>query len=246
MQLQRPRPDSTLWKQLEQPAHRETLEKLLQTYGAGALLSMTLDLLQHEKGAWRRGVWGCLVYTVFFLVSVALTLFWNPAMLIFPLLQILFSPLVLAILVQMSRESTPRRLNLLRLLRATTRELTDSVKTPEVIQAVRCVGVFEDKVLRRELRQELGRLLLRLPAEQARQLTPQERFYLRIWLWDAMQWDQAGDSEFCMAALLTLGDAQDPWVRLQAWLCARGHHSPRVREAAYACLDELLTRGSSQ
>ena len=239
MQLQRRRPDSTLWKQLELPAHRETLETLRQTHGAEALLPVVLELMQHERGAGRRGIIGGLGYTAFFLASVALTLVWNPAMLIFPMLQILFSPVVLVILRQINQEQTPRRLNLMRLLRVTVRELTDSTKVPEVIQAVRSIGVFEDPVLRRELRQELGRLLLRLPVEQARQLTPRERLYLRLWLWDAMQWDQAGDSEFCMAALLTLGDARDRWVRPLAWLCVRGHHSLRVREAARACMDEL-------
>lgn len=243
MQLQRRRPESTLWKQLEQPTHRETLEVILQTHGSEALLPLVLELMQHERGAGRRGIISGLIYTVFFLISVALPLVWNPAMLIFPLLLVLFLPLVLVLLLKINQEQTPRRLNLMRLLRVTVRELTDSAKVPEVIQAVRSIGVFEDPVLRRELRQELGRLLLRLPVEQAHQLTPRERFCLRAWLWDAMQWDQAGDSEFCMAVLLTLGDARDRWVRPQAWLCVRGHHSQRVHEAARACLDELSRAG---
>ena len=98
---------------------------------------------------------------------------------------------------------------------------------------------MEEPTLRRELKQELGRLLLRLPTKQARRLTRIERLYLRVWLWDAMKWDQEGDAEFCMATLLALGDAKDRSVLPHAWVCARWHRMPRVREAARACLDEL-------
>ncbi|WP_309716976.1 hypothetical protein [Armatimonas sp.] len=114
------------------------------------------------------------------------------------------------------------------------------------MSAIRSVDTSEDPALKRELRQELKRLLLRLPAEQARRLTRIERLYLRAWLWEAMKWDQAGDAEFCMATLLALGDAKDRSVVPHAWLCARWHRTPRVQEAARACLDELLARGHSQ
>jgi hypothetical protein len=239
---QRRRPDSTLWKQLERPAHREALEELVRTYGAESLLPLVLEQLRHSPSAERRAGIGCLLYLGVGTAVYVLATLSNPLLLIFPLLQILFSPIATVILLKMQQEQSPRRLNLLRLLRLVARELSDSTLAIPLIRAIQSVGALEDPVLRRELRQELGRLLLRLPRERARQLPARERLVLRSWLWQAMRWDHAGDTEFCLAILLVLGDAQDQLVRPHAWLCRRWHHAERVREAARACLDELTAR----
>ena len=237
MQLQRRRaPKGSLWKQLEQPAHRDAL---VATYGAEGTLSLALELMQRERNATTRANFGCLGYVAFFFSWFVFAGFGLYLSAVFPILTILFSPVVLVILLKMNKEQTVRRLNLLWLLRLSVRGLTDSTKAPELIRAIRSVGILEDPVLRRELRQELGRLLLRLPVAQAQKLTRLERLYLRAWLWEAMKWDQAGDTEFCLAVLLTLGDAKDRSAWPHALLCARWHHNPRVREAARACMDEL-------
>jgi hypothetical protein len=157
---------------------------------------------------------------------------------------VLFSPVLLFYLSKTGKTQTSRRLNLTKLLRYSIRDLTNSTATSasQVMCAIRNIGIMEDPTLRRVLRQELGRLLLRLPVTQAQKLTRLERLYLRAWLWEAMKWDQAGDAEFCLAVLLTLGDARDRSVWPHALLCARWHRHQRVREAARACMDEL--RGS--
>ena len=248
MQLQRHRNTQTgLWKQLQEPAHRDTLDSIVENYGAENLLPVLLQLLKKEKSAgWRSG-FGCLSYLAIFVVCCALGMVWEISLLLATAL-VLFSPVLLFYLSKTGKIQTARRLNLTRLLRYSIRDLTDSTaaSATQVMHAIRSVGASEDPSLRRELRQELARLLLRLPAEQARRLTRIERLYLRAWLWEAMKWDQAGDAEFCMATLLVLGDAKDRSVLLHAWLCTRWHRTPRVQEAARACLDELLVRGHSQ
>ena len=185
MQLQRrrPPPQSSLWKQLEQPAHRELLEMLLRTYGAEALLSIVLGLIRKEKSAGTRMGFGCFWYLLLFSSWFVLGSFGLHLNVIIPLLMVLFSPIVLVSLSVQSHNRAPYRSNLLRLLKLSARELTDNTKVPELIQAIRSVGIMEDWPLRRELRQDLGRLLLRCPVEQAQKLTWLERLYLRAWLW---------------------------------------------------------------
>ncbi|MBB6048515.1 hypothetical protein [Armatimonas rosea] len=236
---------SRLWKQLQEPTLQSALESIVAAYGAENLLPLLLQFLKREKSAeWRAG-FGCLAYLAIFWVCCALCSVWEFSLL-FAVAMVLFSPVFLFVLSKIGKTQTPRRVNLTRLLRYSVRDLTDSTAAAKVISAIRSIGLSEDATLRRELRQELERLLLRLPTESARRLTRIERLYLRLWLWDAMKWDQAGDADFCIAALLVLGDAKDWSVVPHAWLCTRWHRTPRVRAAASACLDELFSRGHSR
>lgn len=237
--MQRQRTGDFLWTQLERPLSREALDALLATYGAESLLPPLLELLRREKSGSTRAGLGCLSYVALgVLCGVFMQFFWGFIFLF--LLVLVLCPVVLFLVLKLAHKQTVRRANLLRLLQLTAHDVRDSSKVSELIRAVRMVSSFENPLLRRELRQELGRLLLRLPTEQARRLTRSERAALHGWLWEAMKWDQPGDTEFCLAALLVLGDAHDRWTLPHAWLCARWHHAPQVREAARACLDALI------
>lgn len=227
--------DDSLQRLLESPLPPTALEELVNRYDPERLLPLVL--------AWRRSPRPvskcCLIYSAVFLLCCLLSVF-IPSLWAFAALMVLCSPVIVIVAyVDTWDKGHLRTTNFQRVLLRTVQELRDSNQTRQVVTALRYLRQRDNPTLWREVRHELTRLMLRMPTERARELTGWERLCLRVWLWGAMKRDLTEDAEFCMAALLVLGDARDHSAWLPAWLCARGHREIRVREAACACLDEL-------
>jgi hypothetical protein len=94
----------------------------------------------------------------------------------------------------------------------------------------------------RALSVQLARLLPRLDADEAASLTPEQRRWLRAALGRSIgRVDPAFGREFLIAALLTLGAAEERPARGVARALSQ-HPEVRVRVAATECLDALEAR----